>query len=137
MVAPTLMFMAAIIIAQAAPIDVGVNSLGRFAFDWSGEYADGSPMASTTDVMFHYQPVPPLAGIADGGHRTVKVPLEAVVGENRVPLRDALEGIPEGVYDVKAVLIGVGGNWSAHSPALSIRVRGRNPAAPRNLRVVQ
>lgn len=122
---------------QAAPIDIGANSIGSFAFDWSGEYADGTPMAKTTHVEFHYQPVPPVAGSADGGHLTIYLPLVAVVGENRILIRNTLVGVPGGVYDLKAVLIGVGGTRSAHSdPALSVRVRVKNPDRPTALRVV-
>jgi hypothetical protein len=123
-------------LAQAQPIEVGVNSLGKFAFDWSGEYADGTPMAETASVEFHYMPVPPGPG-DEGGHRAVKLPLAAVTGENVIPMKDALQGIPEGVYDLSALLVGVGGNRSAHStPVLAVRVRVKNPDAPTALRVV-
>jgi hypothetical protein len=33
---------------QAVPIDVGANSGKSFAFDWSGQYADGTPGAQVT-----------------------------------------------------------------------------------------
>ncbi len=119
---------------QAAPIDVGVSSGGKFAFDWSGEFEDGSPGAEITHVEFHYKPEPP---IPEGhGHTTVSVPLVVKVGENIVPMSIALEGVAAGLYNLGVRVIGVGGNPSNYShPDLSVMVRVKNPARPANLRV--
>lgn len=125
---------------QAAPIDVGLGSGGKFAFDWDGNYADGSPMSETTEVEFHYMPQPPiaLAGIGTGdGHVTIRFPWVATVGENVVPMATALKNVSPGIYDLNLRLVGVGGNPSAYStPVLALRVRVKKPAAPTNVRVV-
>jgi hypothetical protein len=136
MTLPGLVF--AFLIAQSAPIDVGASSGGKFAFDWNGQHADGTPDAATTRVEFHYMPVPPVTPVGGGdGHITVSIDQVATVGENVIPMQTALLGVPEGIYDLNARLIGVGGNPSSYStPVLSVRVRVKNPAKPTGLRVV-
>ena len=133
-----LIFATLITMPQAAPIDVGRDSGGRFAFDWSGQHEDGTAGASTTDAEFHYIPVAPTPPApSSDGHWSVKLPLVAVIGENFVTMKTALVGIPSGVYDLNVRLFGVGGNPSGYStPVLAIRVRVKNPAAPTNVRVV-
>jgi len=139
MMLPLVAVLFSLAMPQAEPIDVAAQSNGRFAFDWNGEQADGTSMAETTDVEFHYVPVPsvsPGAGTGDG-HITVKLPLVAVVGENVITMRLALADVPAGIYDLNVRLIGVGGLFSAYStPFLSLRVRVKNPAPPTNVRVV-
>ena len=126
--------------AQVQPIDIGVNSGGEFAFDWSGQHADGTPMSETTDVEFHFMPEPPLPPGTGGGdgHVTVSLPLMAVVGENVITMKASLAGVPGGTYNLNVRLIGVGGNPSTYSdPVLGpLRVRVKNPDAPTALRVV-
>ncbi len=135
----TIPLIMAMLLPQVEPIDVSVNSGGEFAFDWSGLHSDGSPMAETKSVEFHYMPVPPtppVPGTGDG-HKTVVLPLVAVTGENVVTMKAALAGVPGGVYDLNLRLVGVGGNLSVYStPVLALRVRVKNPAPPTNVRVV-
>jgi len=115
---------------QAAPIDVGRDSTKSFAFDWSGTHADGTPGAEVTEAEFQYSP-------PGGQQRLVRLPLVAIVGENRVSVTDALAGIPAGVYDLQVRLLDPGGQASTYSvPVLSVRVRVKNPSAPQNVRVV-
>lgn len=133
---PLVAMLAAVLIAQDAPIDVGVNSGGEFAFDWSGLHEDGTPMAETTEVEFHYMPVPATIGTGDG-HVTIRLPWVATVGENVIPMATAMKDVPGGLYDLDMRLIGLGGNPSAYSsPVLALRVRVKNPAPPTNVRVV-
>ena len=141
MLTATLALLVALLLPQAAPIDVGANSGGKFAFDWNGQHADGTPDATTTKVEFHYMPDPPisLAGVGGGdGHHTVSLPLAAVVGENIITMKLSLAGVPAGIYNLNVRLIGPGGNPSTYSdPVLGpLRVRVKNPAAPTNVRVV-
>ena len=72
--------------APVEPVEVGANSLGRFAFHWSGEYSDGTMMAAnTTHVEFHYMPVLPISSPGgSGGHRTVRIPFIVATGKNVV-----------------------------------------------------
>jgi len=139
MLLPAVTLLVAVMLQQA-PIDVGANSGGSFAFDWNGNHADGTSMAETERVEFHYMPDPPIAiaGVGAGdGHRTVGIPLVATVGENVITMKLALVDIPEGVYNLNVRLIGVGGNPSQYStPVLSLRVRVKNPDKPTNVRVV-
>lgn len=132
--------LAALLAPQPAPIDVGISSRGKFAFDWNGEHDDDTPGATVTKIELHYIPVPPIvvAGAGTGdGHVTIMLDLEATVGENIIPMRTALAGVPAGTYDFSVRLFGVGGNPSTYSdPVLSIRVRVKNPAPPTSVRVV-
>lgn len=129
-----------VLFAQVQPIDVGVNSNGSFAFDWSGQASDGTPNSATTDVEFHYMPDPPLPPGTGGGdgHVTVSLPLVAVVGANVITMKASLAGVPGGIYNLNVRLIGVGGNPSTYStPVLGpLRVRVKNPDSPTNVRVV-
>ncbi len=132
MMLPLVAVLFSLAMPQAAPVDVGAQSSGGFSFDWNGEHADGTSMAETTDVEFHYMPVPP-----GDGDITVKLPLVAVIGENQITMRLALADVPAGIYDLDVRLIGVGGNPSVYStPVLALRVRVKNPAPPTNVRVV-
>lgn len=130
------------VLLQQAPIDVGVNSGGEFAFDWNGQHADGTSMAETERVEFHYMPEPPIAiaGVGAGtgdGHVTVVFPLVAAVGENVITMKLALADVPGGIYNLNVRLIGVGGNPSQYSNVIGpMRVRVKNPDAPTNLRIV-
>ena len=130
--------MVALLLPQVEPIDVGVSSAGKFAFDWDTLHDDGTPGAATTGVEFHYIPVPPIAAPGPGdGHFTVNLDLAAQTGENVIPMRIALVGVPSGIYDLNVRLIGVGGNFSGYSsPVLAVRVRVKNPSTPTGLRVV-
>lgn len=138
MLTATLTLLVALLLPQAAPIDVGANSGGKFAFDWNGQHADGTPDATTTKVEFHYMPVPPVTPVGGGdGHISVEIDLAAKTGENVIPMKTALLGVPEGIYDLDVRFIGAGGNPSSYStPVLAIRVRVKNPDAPTNVRVV-
>ncbi len=126
---------------QPAPLDVSVNSTGSFAFDWDGNHADGTGMAETEFVEFHFLPDPPIAiaGLGTGdGHFTVRIPLVATVGENVVPMRTSLVGVPAGLYNLDVRLIGPGGNPSAYSTPLPdlLRVHVIPPQTPTGLRAV-
>jgi hypothetical protein len=124
---------------QVVPIDIGINSGGEFAFDWDGNHSDGSPMAETESVEFHYMPDPPIepgTGTGDG-HVTVSLPLAAVIGKNVITMRDSLAGVPGGIYKLNIRLIGIAGNPSTYStPIGPLRVRVKNPSAPTALHVV-
>ncbi len=130
MILPLVMIFA--LAPQPAPIDIGRDSTKQFAFDWSGNYEDGTPGAEVAEVEFQYSP--PEGG---GQQRWVKIPFVATTGENRVPVREALAGIPAGIYNLRVRLLDPGGQPSTYStPLLSIRVRVKNPSAPANVRVV-
>lgn len=116
---------------QPEPIHVGVDSNMLFAFDWDGRYDDGSPGARVTAVEFRY--VLTAGGAQPIMRRAVSV---IVSGTTEVAVKDVLNGVPAGVYDTSVRLLGQGGQPSAYSPALSIRVRVKNPSTPTNLRVV-
>lgn len=117
---------------QIAPIDVGRDSTKSFAFDWNGTHEDGTPGAEVVEAEFQYSPP---AGA--GQQRWVRLPLAAVIGENRVAVKDALAGIPAGIYDLQVRLLDPGGQVSTYSiPVLSVRVRVKKPSAPQNVRVV-
>ena len=114
------------------PIDVGRDSTKSFAFDWSGTHEDGSAGAEVTEAEFQYTPPP-----GAGQQRWVRLPHVGVAGENRVAVKDALLGIPAGIYDLQLRLLDPGGQASTYSlPVLQIRVRVKNPAAPTGVRVV-
>ena len=133
MITPAFTLLAAVLLPVA--IDIGTHSPGNFAFDWSGENASGTPGYITTHVEFHYKANPPTEA-PDGGHLTVSVPFVAKTGVNLVPITIAVQGIIGGVYDLSVLLVGEGGNRSAHSdPVLAVRVRVNRPAAATNLRV--
>ncbi len=75
--------------------------------------------------------------IGGGAALKVTVPLVAVVGTNKVPVRDVLAKVPAGVYDLRARFLDPGGQPSIYSdPALSLRVRVKNPPQPTNVGVV-
>lgn len=119
-------------IAQAVPIDIGRDSTKQFAFDWDGNYEDGTPGAEVIEVEFQYSPPE-----GAGQQRWVKLPLVVVSGENRVDVKEALVGIPAGIYHLRVRLLDPGGQASTYStPILNIRVRVKNPSAPQNVRVV-
>ena len=121
-----------IAIAQAAPIDIGRDATNRwFAFDWDGNHDDGSPGAEVAQAEFQFSP--PAGG---GQQRWVKVDHVGTAGENRVPVSEALVGVPAGIYDLQVRLLDPGGQPSTYTPVLSIRVRVKNPSAPQNVRVV-
>ncbi len=119
------------LIAQPAPVEVGRDSAKSFAWDWDGNHSDGTPGAEVAEAEFQFTPP---AGA--GQQRWVRVPHTGVAGENRVPAKDALVGIPAGVYDLQLRLLDPGGQPSTYSPVLQLRVRVKNPSAPQNVRVV-
>lgn len=136
MILPLILVALLLQVPDPIAVEVSVNSLGKFGFDWSGNHADGSPMAKTEGVEFHYMPVPP-DGSSSGGHLTIKLPFVAVIGENVITMKDSLKGVPAGVYDLSIVLVGPGGNRSAHSAVIQVQVNVLAPEAATGLRVVE
>ena len=117
---------------QPAPVDVGRDSDKSFAWDWDGTHEDGTPGAEVTRVEFRFiDPANP-----GNAPRLVTTAHTGTVGENRVPVRDALAGISAGIYDLQVRLLDPGGQSSDYSPVLQLRVRVKNPSAPKNVRVV-
>lgn len=127
----------AMLLPQVTPIDVSQGSSRSFAFDWTGTHADGTPGSEVAHVELHYAPVPPRAPVGTGdGHTTVKLPFVATVGENTIAMRDALEGVVAGVYDLSVRLLDPAGTPSGYSELLAVRVRVVPPQTPTGLRVV-
>ncbi len=117
-------------ITQVAPIEVGRDSGKKFAFDWDGKDVDGGDFTVPIQkVVFRYSPVA-------GQERWVEVDQPVSTGENQVDVKTALVGIPAGVYDLQVRLEDVSGQASTYSTLLNLRVRVKNPSAPRNVRVV-
>ena len=116
--------------AQVLPIEVGRDSGKKFAFDWDGKDVDGADFTVTIQkVVFRYTPTA-------GQQRWVEIDQPVNSGENQVDVKAALVGIPAGVYDLQVRLEDVSGQASTYSTLLSLRVRVKNPSAPRNVRVV-
>ena len=118
-------------VPQVAPVEVGRDSTKQFAFDWDGKDEGGLDYTvPIQEVEFQFTP-------AAGQQRWVKVAIEVQAGENRIPVKDALVGIPAGDYDLEVRLTDVAGQLSQFGqPELAIRVRVKNPSRPANVRVV-
>lgn len=120
----------AIMMLQAGPIEVGPASTSPFGITFTGLLSDGSPGAIVTEVEFQFTP-------AEGPAKRVRLPFVPVVGVNRVSMRLALEGVPPGVYDVRARWYDAAAQPSAFSdPPLAVRNIVLPPAAPSGVTVL-
>lgn len=109
------MLMMAVLAPQAGPIEVTRHASMRLAFDWDGTFVNGKPGAHVTHAEFWFS-------APSGDQRLVRIPLEATIGSNEVPLDRALAGIPANDYDLRVRLRGDNGEPSTYSSPLAIRV---------------
>lgn len=115
---------------QEDPILVGADSDKHFAFDWDGRYADGTEGAVVEAMEFRY------TSTTSATTKVVRIDLPVVAGETKVPVRTALVGVAEGVYDAQVRLIDPSGNAGDFSPVLSVQIQVKKASRPTGLRVV-
>ncbi len=127
------LILVAVLLPQAAPINVAQASSGSFAFSWTGNHANGAVGAEAPTLEFHYQPIlnDPTAKL-----RKVRVNQAAVIGDNQVTMKLSLLGVEAGFYDLKVRLLGPAGLPSGYTDLLEIQVHVLPPQTPTGLRVV-
>lgn len=123
---------------QVERVKISATSTGSFAFDWDGKSADGtSHTLPIVQIVFLYT-----GPGAPPEKRTVLVATTGPipVGQNKVPLRQAVIGIPAGDWDVQVALKDEAGQVSGFSPVTpssQVEVFVNPPSAPQNVGVVE
>jgi len=125
----TIVGIGAVALSQSANPPISSQSSSLIAFDWDGNFADGTAGATANEVQLEFAP-------EGGGAPTVYTEaLDLVVGTNSVGASLAVAGLADGVYNVRARVRGANGVLSAYSAPIAITVDSRAPSAPINVRV--
>lgn len=123
---------------QVARVEVSPNG-GRFlGFNWDGKDIKGGTAAEVLRVVITYTN-PLLAGSKVVVIWDSLAPIESMGGTTKIPMKDALAGVPSGDWDCTAQLEDVTGQRGPPSTLTDktrFTVHADPPTAPQNVGVV-
>lgn len=121
--------------APVPRVEIGATSRKQFRFDWDGTSTDGQPhTVPIVSVIFRYtNPDIPTQ------QRWVTVDDGVMPGETKIPVRDALKGVPAGNWDLSVKLLDAAGQEGVYSVVTDetrLLVRRKSPSTLKNVGVV-